>query len=58
MTPAQLRERLESRSFYEVCQQYRHSEMGVLDFEQLKDWIVAAVTDDEAYEKMRKEWGE
>ena len=30
---------LDSRDFYELCQQYRWSQIGADEFKQLKDWI-------------------
>lgn len=30
---------LNSRDFYEVCQAYRYSPLGALEFEALKTWI-------------------
>ena len=30
---------LDSRDFYELCQQYRYSRMGVGEFEALKRWL-------------------
>ena len=30
---------LDFREFYELCQQYRHSPMGVDEFEALKSWL-------------------
>lgn len=35
---------LDSRDFYEVCQQYRHDPIGVAGFECLKAWIRANAT--------------
>mgnify|MGYP003543946569 CR=1 FL=1 len=34
-----IQDALDHREFYELCQQYRHSAMGAVEFEELKEWL-------------------